>query len=260
MQGRNFVVGVQVRSLIHQAVEKGLPLTITNRGRNRWQVYKSSFLGIKANRLLLAEPIPKIGEAPLEPAENQEVAIAFKKGYHKCFFVTRIIGRTMVETDEGEHRPGFIALWPQQVEKLQRRAYNRAPAPKREPVTVSLRPISSDSASQAKCYGILHDLSAGGLGVIVNNDQVPLANEGQQFELWFVPLPGHEPLCLPASFRHATALAGGREVMLGFQLVGLELSEEGRGLLRWIGRIASVYQRQMDICEHPDLRRNHGHG
>lgn len=256
MQGKNFVVGVQCRQLIETAVEKHLPATITNRAQSRWQVGKSSFLAVKANRIILAQPVPKVGETPLEPADGQEVAITFKKGYHKCLYTTRIVGRTAYDLEDGTHTQALISLWPQQIEKIQRRAYNRAPAPAEPAVTVSLWPVSeSDPKSQHKYHGSLSDLSAGGLGVIVPPEQVPLANEGQQFELWFVPLPGHEPLCLPASFRHATALADGKGVMLGFQLVGLELSEEGRGLLRWLGRIANVYLRQQQLCQGSRSRR-----
>jgi len=250
----NFVVGADCKALLQDAVQRNLPVKITNRKDTRCQVYKSALLAAQGNRLILADPLPNLGEAPLEPAAGQEIAVTFKKGYYKCLFTARIIGRCQFQADATRSIPALTVLWPDQIERFQRRAFNRAPAPLQEIVTVNF--WSTDPANrqpQKKYHGILFDLSAGGLGITVSPGQLPDAQAGDPFEIWFVPLPDHEPLCLPGSFRHATELPQQGRFMLGFQLIGLELSPEGRALMRWLGRIATTYQRRHQLADHHNL-------
>ena len=252
MTRRNFVVGLECKNILTEAVSKRLPLKITNKHDTRWQVYKSGFLGVQGNRLVLSQPVSDIEGTSMNLQEGQEIAITFKKGYNKCLFVTRFIGPCDFERDPGESVQAVQILWPQQIEKFQRRAFNRALVPPGDPIQVTFwkSDTPAKERKEKKWRGMLHDLSAGGLGITMLKSELPEFKVGDQFEMWFVPLPGQEPLCLPVWFRHVTTLAETDRVMLGFQTVGLEISEEGRSLMRWIGRIANVYQRQRPISEH----------
>jgi c-di-GMP-binding flagellar brake protein YcgR len=255
MTRRNFVVGLECKKILTEAVAKHLPLKITNKHDTRWEVYKSSFLGMQGNRLVLSTPINDSEDSAVQLEDGQEIAVTFKKGYNKCLFVTRVIGPCDFETDEGETVEAMQILWPQQIEKFQRRAFNRAQAPPGDPIQVTF--WNSDTPPQErkekKWQGFLHDLSAGGLGITMLKSEMSEFQTGDQFEMWFVPLPGQEPLCLPVWYRHVTPMPETDQMMLGFQIVGLEISEEGRSLIRWISRIANVYQRQRPISEH-DLK------
>ncbi len=252
MTRRNFVVGLECKNILSEAVSKRLPVKITNKHETRWQVYKSSIVGIQGNRLVLSPPISEIEDTSTNLEEGQEIAITFKKGYNKCLFVTRFIGPCEFESEPGETVSGVQILWPQQIEKFQRRAFHRAPAPPGDSIQVTFwkSDTPAKERKEKKWRGILQDLSAGGLGITMLKSEVPEFKTGDQFEMWFMPLPGQEPLCLPVWFRHATSMPETDRVMLGFQIVGLEISEEGRSLMRWIGRIANVYQRQRPISEH----------
>ena len=252
MTRRNFVIGLECKKILSEAVAKHLPLKITNKHDTRWEVYKSGFIGVQGNRLVLAAPVSDMEDGTVKLEEGQEIAITFKKGYNKCLFVTRFIGRCDFETSEGERVQGVQILWPQQIEKFQRRAFNRAPVPPGDPIQVTFwqSDTPAKDRKEKKWRGILQDLSAGGLGITMLKSEMPEFQVGDQFEMWFVPLPGQEPLCVPVWFRHVTTVPETDRVMLGFQTVGLEISEEGRSLMRWIGRIANVYQRQRPISEH----------
>ena len=255
MISRNYVVGVECKRMLEEAAQRHLPIKVTNRRGYLWQVYNSSFLGFQGGRLSLAAPgVDEQAEA-VEPTQGQEIAVSFKKGYHKCLFVTRILTRGHFEIEPGVSAPAMTVLAPQQVEKIQRRAFNRAMAPAGEPVIVSFGPCwqGMDSCG-AQCHRArLHDLSAGGLGLVMGADRMPALKAGEQLRLSFVPWPGQEPLHLEARFRHATEPDESGEVILGLQIVGLEMTEEGRGRLRRIGRIGGVYNRREPLAQHANL-------
>ena len=65
MTRRNFVVGLECKNILTEAVSKRIPLKITNKHDTRWQVYKSGFLGIQGNRLVLSQPISDIEETSM---------------------------------------------------------------------------------------------------------------------------------------------------------------------------------------------------
>ena len=250
MTHRNFVVGIECRKMLQEAVQKQLPISVTNQLNKQWQVYKSCFLALQSNRLVVAMPIPDQNHCYAEPTQGQEIAVSFKKGYHKCLFTTRIIGQTQFELQTGETVPALLILSPTQLEKIQRRAYNRSSAPPGEPITVTFWPSDSPNRTgDNKWRGRLYDLSAGGLGLTMRRSELPDIPPGRQVEICFVPLPGQESLPLQARFRHATELPETGQFMLGFQLLGLEMDEVGRSLLRRIGRI--VIARGRDATDVP---------
>lgn len=252
MTRRNFVIGLECRNLIAEAAQRHLPLKITNKQEKRWQVYNSNFLEVQSNRVIMSMPVPDDKGCYLEITEGQEMAITFKKGYRKCLFLTRVIGRTEYQIDEGVSVPSIVALCPQQIERFQRRAFNRAEVPEGEPVIVEISSLES-GAGDLKFSGQLFNLSAGGLGVTVLQSEMPEIEEDQQFEMRFVPLENQEEICVQARFRHATEQPEDEKLMLGFHIIGLEMTEQGRSVLRRISRVVSLYQRQKTISEHPGL-------
>ena len=252
MTRRNFVIGVECRNLIAEAVQRHLPLKITNKQEKRWQVYNSNFLAVQSNRVILSMPIPDDKGCHMEVTEGQEIAVTFKKGYRKCLFLTRVIGRTEYQIDEGVSVPSIVTLCPQQIERFQRRAFNRAEVPEGEPVAVKIASLES-GAEELKFSGQLCNLSAGGLGVTVSQSEMPEIEEDQQFEMRFVPLESQEEICVQARFRHATDQPEDESFMLGFHIIGLEMTEQGRNILRRISRVVNLYQRQKTLSSHPGL-------
>ena len=254
MSSKNYVVGVDCKRILQEAVDKHLPLKITNKQGCRWEVYKSNFLLLQSNRLLLTMPSSDNSDGFMEPVQGQEVAVSFKKGYHKCVFVTRVIDVGRHELEKGISTPAVTILAPEQLEKIQRRVFNRTLAPTDEPVTVNFTKVEQQPNNPRETYqGHLHDLSAGGIGVIVDHDDMPDIEEGDQLNIWFVPWQGQEPIRSQVRFRHATNMPESNRQMLGLQMLGLEMTEEGRNTIRRIGRIVSVYQRQKPICEHKSV-------
>ena len=305
MRERKFAVGSECKKLLEAAVEKKLPATITCKGTacdiigpggkaaersngtgdtDNWQVYKSNFLSLRGNKIILTQPSPHLCEEPLELTPGTEISIAFKKGYNKCLFTTRIIGPQQFEFDSDESLPYSISsliaadaddtssncsvvpamavYCPEHIEKFRRRAYNRT-AP---PVDLTI-PVTfwSPNESGKEYQAVLANISAGGIGLAIPSDEYTQLEENAQYEMKFNPFPPdscftpdapagrQQTIQLRGRFRHATNRTDGL-LLLGFQLIGLELTEQGRSTLRRLGRIVSLYERQQPLCCHSNLR------
>ena len=250
---RKFVVGLECRTLLQESSYRHLPVTITSQQDKRWYMYNSNLLALESNKLIFAQPVCDTPELPASLEQGQEIAVTFKKGYHKCLFVTRVMSSEQFEYEPDVFVPAMTAYCPQQIEKIQRRHFQRAEAPQSEPVTVSISCSANPDGEQIRWGGTLLDLSAGGLAIKVSKSQVPMIQDDQQVQLRFVPLPQQEPLFLEARYRHTTQTQNSDELVMGFQIVGLEMTEQGRNNLRRISRIVNVYQRQQKISLHPNL-------
>ncbi|MBN2212323.1 MAG: PilZ domain-containing protein [Sedimentisphaerales bacterium] len=251
MAKRKFVAGMACRQLIDEVIERRVPLTLTNKDGEMWQVHKAYFLHRDGDRLLIAQPVPDSNDGRLEPAAGQVVAVSFKKGYNKCLFVTCIIRSESIRDENDQIVPALSLRMPQQVEKVQRRAYNRAAVPADLDVTVTLTPVNGKGSV---VNGWLSNLSAGGMGVLVNEDAGQQLREDQQFLAKFTPLPGQSEIGVQVRLRHTQAADRNNLYLLGLQIMGLEMSEEGRHIVRQIARIVGIYERRQPIGQHSDLR------
>lgn len=246
MRNRKFVVGLECRKLLEQAVLKQTPMTITRRVDDTWQVFKAQFLRMQGNLMLFSQPVPDDPSAHLELTPGQVVSVAFKKGYNKCLFNTRVVGQEQYEWEDGQTVPAMKVFIPQQIEKIQRRTYNRAPAPSGAPVIVDFWRNEKD-----RWQGKLYNLSAGGIGLTMPVDSVPELVENEQLSISFVPLENQGSIEAIVRFRHVEECPDTGSAHIGLQLMGLEASEEGRQLVRRIGRIVSVYERMSTGIRHP---------
>jgi len=245
MRKRKFIVGRECEQALQLAQEKQFLLTVTNKNHNdNWQVFKSKILAMQPNRMTISLSPPGVADSPAEPSPGQEIALTFKKGYNKCLFTTRVISCGQFELEPGVTIPSITIYQPEQIEKIQRRTFERVEVPAGDRVIVSFCPCD---APDDKHHGQLINLSAGGLGVKVLLAEAPSWANDRQCLLSFVPLPGQEPIILHSRFRHITDTSHDGYALFGFQFVGLELTEQGRGILHRIGRVTTVYERRMQL-------------
>jgi c-di-GMP-binding flagellar brake protein YcgR len=253
MTKRKYIVGIEAKDLLSQVTEKRIPVTITAKDEANWQVYKSSFLAVQANRVILTQPVPDTFDADTHLTDGQEVAVSFKKGYYKHLLVSRVIAHEDYELDRGVSTPVIVVLIPDKIERIQRRAYNRGMVPDGQTVTATFKRISGAPGSTPSHEGLLTDVSAGGLGMRMPEADLTDLCEGEQFTLRFVPLPDHDLIEVNVRLRHITRDPDDPQCTLGFQIIGMEISEEGRATLRRIGRVVSLYQRQEKNAKQADL-------
>ena len=251
MSKRKFIKGIESEEILQVVSAKHIPLTITVKQDNSWLVYKANFIAISDNRLILTQPRPDVADSHMEPSANQALAVTFKKGYHKFLFTTKVIKQLQFEIDPGIFIPALAVILPTQIEKIQRRAYNRSKVPNNTIVDVKF--WSVDAPDKA-WHGELEDLSAGGLGVRVSSDLITTIEEDEQFVLEFVPLEGQDAISVTCRFRHAIAVDGATDKsMMGFQILGLEVDEIGLSKLRFISRVVAVFHRQDKLYRHAGL-------
>lgn len=245
MQQRKYIVGGEARGLFDQAIARHLPLSLTTCQEQTWQVYKTYFLAHHANRLLISMPVPDTEGCHIEPAPGQEIALTFKKGYYKHIFISRVLSREEHTHEDGSLCPALAILIPDRIERIQRRAYNRAEVPDMMRIPVHFSLLEDDNEGSDYVYeGLLQDVSAGGLGVRSSDPRINQCQAGQQFQLNFMPPIDQLPIEIFVRLRHITPPTEQAEHDLGFQVVGLEISEEGRAMLRRLGRLANRLQRQ----------------
>jgi c-di-GMP-binding flagellar brake protein YcgR len=245
MRKRKFIVGRQCEQALQLAQEKQFLMTVTNKNENdNWQVFKSKILAMQSNRMTISLSPPGAENSPTEPSPGQEIALTFKKGYNKCLFTTRVISCGQFELEPAVTIPSITIYKPEQIEKIQRRTFERIGVPAGDKVTVSFYPCDDPDE---KYHGQLLNLSAGGLGIKVLASEAPSWNNDRQCQVSFVPLPGQEPIVLQSRFRHTTDAFHDGYALLGFQFVGLELTEQGRAILHRIGRVTTVYERRMQL-------------
>ena len=101
MTNRKIIVGSDCRLALEKAVAKRMPLTITTHEDYTWRVYKSNFIALEDNRLLLAPPVLDTHDGHMEPAQGQELAVAFKLGDYKNLFLTRAVAQDRYKLDDG---------------------------------------------------------------------------------------------------------------------------------------------------------------
>jgi c-di-GMP-binding flagellar brake protein YcgR len=262
MSKRNFVVGSECSKLLEEAVQKNLMATITNKHDNKYQLYKSSFLDSSGNCIVLTVPANHLDDGcPVEIVPGQEIAVSFKKGYNKCLFCTRVAALRQFELEPGLLIPAVAIYRPDQIERIQRRAYNRATPPVDMSIAVTFQPTSDSDKPSAKgnknqYHGVLADMSAGGIGLMMRptaGETLPDLPTNTQYKMEFTPLPGQEPLQLQVRFRQTCKAPDGHNVRFGFQIVGLEMTQTGRDTLRRIGRVVHLFERQQHISQHPYL-------
>jgi len=234
------------RTLLQFAAQKQLPLTLTTKNGKDWHLLKANFLACQANRLILSMPLPEKGMPPIEPAPGQQFAVNFKKGYYKFIFTTRSIAQTQHRIDSDLSVPALVVLCPSHIEKLQRRAYNRATAPQDPTVTITFQksPDKSSNSQITPWQATLADLSAGGLSVTCHPATASRLNENDQFLCRFVPFPDQDELAFHVRIRHVTHSQSPELTTVGWQIIGIEMNEEGRNTLNRLARIVAIYHRQ----------------
>jgi len=187
--------------------------------------------------LLVVEIIP-LPDAPAMswPAPGASVGATFRMGHKKCMFYS-----TLESVTRANGRDQVTLRWPDQLQQLQRRAYERAAPP--EGTVVAVRFWSEGDGASEKGgeerdvrHGQLEDISAGGMRIKAADPKDIVV--GKTYRCALTPRPGKPALVLDAVLRHHEAIELGR-ASLGFQFVGLETTMEG---IRALDQLAQVVQ------------------
>jgi c-di-GMP-binding flagellar brake protein YcgR len=121
-----------------------------------------------------------------------------------------------------EGKSAFFSVLPNELLRLQRREYFRVSTPISKPLCCEIPFVTDDGESILKLP--LLDISAGGLGLMVNSDLASFFGKGQIFQGCVLPLPGEAPIRMDlkvCNIFEVTNRTGSRYVRVGCEYVNL---------------------------------------
>ena len=238
--------------VLEDAVGHERPLVLTYNSDDGWRTFKAAFVSGPAGPsgiLVKLEPAAD-GVVGNLPTPGDTLGGTFRLGHKKCMFSTVLL--SVQRQGEGQPRSGVdndgCPRWairrPEQLQQLQRRAYERAAPPKGSVIAVRFwrEVVGGDASTDTRNvrHGQLEDISAGGMRIKVADPKDMSLD--RTYRCVFTPRPGKPSLVLDAVLRHREAVDQGR-ASLGFQFVGMEATPEGLRLLDRLVRIVNHFQR-----------------
>ena len=232
--------------ILEDSVRQQRPIVITHNSRTGWRTFKGTFQASSSGTPLSGTPSMNLVVEPNSdhtpehtPSIGDTLGGTFRLGHKKCMFNTTLM--SVRHEGNGEI---WTVRQPEQLQQLQRRAYERAVPPKGSVIAVRFWKETPNgetpSDSRSVRHGQLEDLSAGGMRVKVA-DPKELETD-RTYRCVFTPRPGKPAMVLDAVLRHREASDQGRS-SLGFQFVGMETSDEGLKILDRLVRIVQHFHR-----------------
>ncbi|MCK4998206.1 MAG: PilZ domain-containing protein, partial [Anaerohalosphaera sp.] len=210
--------------------------------KGRWYKINTKILGFTDSIVhLLSIPDPSDPQASIDL--DQLVGISTSCNEINYLAETIIVG---FDPMINNGLAGLITVkMPDFVEKMRRRAFDRANTPG-DMIVKALFWHSgySDNAALVplQCYweGLLIDISVGGLQLSVSQELAGNYREGQFVGIQFTPLPHYRPIIVDGIIRHIGPTNDSR-ISLGIKFLGLETTSEGREKLARINETVELY-------------------
>lgn len=234
------------RNILTDLIEQKLPAIMSYASKNRWHASKVVLSDIGAN-ILKVEIVPQAKQHPMNINIAQSVGMSIKHKYGKLIFETTIIG---LEPSKNSSSGGILQLAiPDIIETIEKRSYFRVKVPESQKVDVSIWNSTGANDNSHKefksCrHGILVDISAGGVQVVIDSEDTSNFNLGKFVKMQFVPDASEKPLKFNTRIRNIIPTADETNICLGLQIVGLEASPKGRKMLQ---RLVDVVERYYQL-------------
>jgi len=231
--------------LLREAVSRQAPLTLNCRVAEGWTTGKSFLLGYEAGgcELIVAYPSGPSGMQP-EIVAGQTIGVSFRRAHRKCVFETRVVGRCNYSVGRVEDVPALQLEWPESIFEMQRRVYYRTPVPRDAelPVQVQLRDDDDGGEEEVSvCRGRMRDVSAGGLSVVVADEDNPRWRPDTRVACKFMTAASGPAMNLYGHMRYLYEQPEGG-VRMGVQFVGLDTDGEARSVLGQIIELTRQFQ------------------
>jgi len=241
MSGTHVLARSQQDHILDESVQHERFAVLTHHAPEGWRLLKGRFRPNEPERasVHLAIPWPEGNRRTLLPEPGDSIGCTFRVGHKKCMFES-----TVDQTERMPEAGSVVLRWPSQIQQLQRRVFERSAPPPGDIIAIRFWREGNDAASESGLrdirHGQLEDISAGGLRVKVARPQD--IEDGAHYRCTFTAKPGKPPFLLDAILRHREAADEGR-ASLGFQIIGLEATAEGRRTLDRLARLVSHFQR-----------------
>ncbi len=228
----------QIDELILSAIDRKVPALITINRDGCWANLHSRVLAIHGSHLLLEHPPYHPDEVPHEFVPAERIGVSFKLKHHKHVFSATLVGREQFTLEDGSQVHALAVVAPSRMQRLQRRAFLRAPVPENRIVRASfwLGSCACEPAGVSPTApvwsGYVMNISAGGFQLSCDPAAVDGMEAGDNVGVRLTFDAGSESVYSDAQFRHMELTEG--RAMLGFQFIGLTETPEGRISLQMI--------------------------
>ena len=245
----------QIREVISEAANRRVPAAMTFRGEGQWIQLHSRIIAADQERILLEIPADGDG-TPYELSPADRVGIAFKLKHHKYICMVTVAGPQTLSLADGSATAALaddtgiqvLAIcWPNQMQRIQRRAFFRAQVPRSCLVRVSFwlggQEAEPDGTTPERPVftGRVTNISAGGFEARTSDNLPPIIEGGYLVGVRISFGPGGKGLFADARIRHI--VPEDDQFVVGLQFVGLEQTDKGKDALRLIGAKVTEFQR-----------------
>ena len=240
------LTNADVTHILQCVIDAGNEGVMSHLARGKWHICEVVFKTLTPYTIHV-EAKRQEKSIPLDLAINQPVGISVRHEFKKYIFEAVVVG---FESCVNDSCGGKIVLdLPGKIECMQQRAYLRAAVP----TDLNVKALfwhrgymddTEEAPPENYWQGRVVDLSAGGLQIAVDVEQGPNFRVGQLVGLQFTPMSHQKPILLEAQVKHLAEKAEGKQLYVGVEFLGLEMSGEGREKLRRIIDIVSEYEKQ----------------
>jgi hypothetical protein len=233
--------GAEPRKVLQAVIDKKVPVIMSYSSRGKRHITKMLMTHLGAN-ILEMEIAPRENPQPINIYPDQEVSVNLKYGYGKFVFDSTV---TDLKPSPNPQSGGIIVIMvPNRIELVQRRSYFRVTIPKSLKVSAKMwyGSAKDEKGNPEHCWcGTLVDLSAGGAQIALDASLKHNFKTGQFVALQFTPMPYEPPLMLNAQIRKTLLTADRNHICVGVQIVGLEITPEGRQTLQRLCNVVEQY-------------------
>lgn len=238
----------QIRQSVEGAAGRQLPVTVSVHVEGRWENLRSRLLASREDRLLLQWPDAGEDRPPHEFVPGEKIGLSFKLKHYKHLSTAIVAGGAEADLGNGTPVPALSVCWPVRMQRLQRRAFERADVPPGRIVRASFWLGGCDCEPTGAPDGVpvwsgrVANISAGGLQLLTDAEAAEAVEPGDIVGLHVVFGAGDDVVHADAQFRHADPADG--QWRLGFQFLGLGQTRNGRHALQLISNRVSEFQRR----------------
>ena len=235
----------QIEQYLCEAIRRQVPVSLTYRVGRTWVNCHSKILKQADDKLWLEQPA---SDSHPEIKRGLPVGLSFKIKHHKHIFNTVVAAAGQFRFDELPAVRALCIPCPREMQRVQRRAYNRVEVPRNRSVLATFwrsglgHPPENARNACLTWEGWVTNISAGGFQVRTASQGGPSLEEGDVAGVRIDFGQGYEPVLAEAQLRHQSTDDRG-VTMVGFQFIGLNETAAGRQTLRQIGRIVCEFQR-----------------
>jgi c-di-GMP-binding flagellar brake protein YcgR len=238
MAATESVKGDEVAQIASLAARRRAIINLTIQHRNTWLPFQSHILGVRDRGIWVDMPAHVEDVNPQDVLIGTECSVSFRLNSHRYFFDTRSVGAAPWTTEDGNKVEALRVPLPGEMERLERRAFDRVEIPSSQMVRAT---IWSGWRQKPVWSGSVTNMSSGGLQIRTARTAMNFFESGDMVNIAVCFGADAQPVAVEAHFRHGTL--DGTMCLAGMEFVMQNLSAAGQQAMAVITqRLAKLRQ------------------